>query len=249
MTHSLEGPSHMPWVKLDDHFDEHPKIARLDDHALALFVCGLAYCNRNLTDGFIPSQVGLGQLRFCDGNTTPAIRQLETVGMWEKKDGGWQVHDFPEYQPSREAVLKERATDAGRKAESRRTKRRTPGDVRNDVREMSGPDKHRTPAGTEAGHVPIGVSASEDVRPGQTPDNGRSPGCPVPGPLTNVVNPAGMAIPAAWLPGRAPAREGTDPQLLRDHLELIARDRASRQASQPISNSSDDDDGNHVERG
>jgi hypothetical protein len=98
----------MTWVKLDDAFAEHPKIARLSDSALALFVVGLAYCNRNLTDGFIPRQVGIGQLRYCDGNTVPPIRELERGGVWEAVPGGWQVHDFDHYQPSRESVLAER---------------------------------------------------------------------------------------------------------------------------------------------
>jgi hypothetical protein len=106
----------MPWVRLDDHIDENPKIASLDDHAFALFVCGLAYCNRNLTDGFIPNQVGLGGLRFCDGNTTPAIRQLEESGMWIEVVGGWKVHDYHKYQPRRSAVLRERRETAKRVA-------------------------------------------------------------------------------------------------------------------------------------
>lgn len=108
----------MAWVKLDDHFDEHPKIARLDNDALALFVCGLAYCNRNLTDGFIPFQVGRGQLRYCNGGTDKAIDQLETVGCWEPRDGGWYVHDYDDYQMSREQVLAERERGKSRAAKS-----------------------------------------------------------------------------------------------------------------------------------
>jgi hypothetical protein len=98
----------LAWVRLDDHFSEHPKIASLSDPALALWVTGLAYCNRNLTDGFIPKAVGIGQLRWCEGNTAPAIAELETAGLWDAVEGGWQVHDFDEFQPSREQVEAER---------------------------------------------------------------------------------------------------------------------------------------------
>lgn len=97
----------MTWVRLDDRFPEHPKIAQLDDHALALFVTGLAYCNRNLTDGYIPVRVGFGQLRDCDGNPVPAIRQLEAVGLWEATEGGWWVHDYEDYQPTRADIQRE----------------------------------------------------------------------------------------------------------------------------------------------
>jgi hypothetical protein len=99
----------MVWVKLDDHIDQHPKIAALDDHAFALFVCGLAYCNRNETDGFIPNMVGLGQLRYCDGNPVPSIRQLERGGLWVQVAGGWQVHDYAQYQPTKQQIEEERA--------------------------------------------------------------------------------------------------------------------------------------------
>lgn len=106
----------MVWVKLDDAIGEHPKIAGISDSAFALFVTGLAYCNRNLTDGFIPSPVGFGQLRYCDGNAVPSIRELEEVGLWHPKRGGWMVHDFAEYQPTKAAVLaeKEAKSRAGR---------------------------------------------------------------------------------------------------------------------------------------
>jgi len=96
------------WVKLDDGVGEHPKIVALTDSAFALWVMGLAYCNRNLTDGFIPERVGHGQLRYCDGNPTPFVRELVDSGLWEPILGGFAVHDFTEYQPSKAQVLAER---------------------------------------------------------------------------------------------------------------------------------------------
>jgi hypothetical protein len=101
----------MTWVKLDDHFDEHPKIAALSDTALALWVASLAYCNRNLTDGFIPFAIGHGKLRYCDGNPVPSIHELEQSGLWEEDEirRGWIIHDYGEYQPTKEDVLAERA--------------------------------------------------------------------------------------------------------------------------------------------
>lgn len=94
---------------MDDHFDEHPKIASLSDSAFSLWVSSLAYSNRNLTDGFIPSLVGLGKLRFCGGNTVPTIRELEAAGLWEPCEGGWRIHDYLDFQPSKQEVLEERA--------------------------------------------------------------------------------------------------------------------------------------------
>lgn len=106
----------MVWVRLDDEFSENPKIAQLSDSALALWVVGLAYCNRNLTDGFIPAQVGMGQLRYCDGHAEQVIAELVAGGFWVREDGGWTVHDYFDYQPSREDVeaLREARREAGR---------------------------------------------------------------------------------------------------------------------------------------
>lgn len=109
----------MPWVRISDDIDEHPKTANLSDSAFALFVASLAYCNRNLTDGFVPHAVGLGKLRYCEGNTVPVIHELENAGLWEVSPGGWKVHDYHDYQPSRATVLKKRENTRKRVARHR----------------------------------------------------------------------------------------------------------------------------------
>ena len=45
----------MAWVKLDDHFAEHPKVVQAGPVAGFLFVAALCYANRHLTNGFIPA--------------------------------------------------------------------------------------------------------------------------------------------------------------------------------------------------
>lgn len=97
----------MVWVRLEDDIDEHPKLASVDDHAFAVYVCGLAYCNRNLTDGFIPSSIAM-RLR-TSARPKVAITALINARLWEPVDGGWRVHDFLHYQPSRQTVEAERS--------------------------------------------------------------------------------------------------------------------------------------------
>jgi hypothetical protein len=111
----------MTWVRLDDGIGENPKIAAISDSAFALYVTSIAYANRNLTDGFIPRSVGNGQLRYCDGRAAETAAELERTGLWEAKPGGWLIHDYHEYQPSKQAVLelrgkKRRAGHLGGKA-------------------------------------------------------------------------------------------------------------------------------------
>lgn len=99
----------MTWVKLDDHFPDHPKLQALGDDydaGLSLEVRGLCYCAANLTDGFIPLR------KFSNEQTT--IDRLVAVGLWEPVDGGYRVHDYLEYNPSRAKVEAERATTRDR---------------------------------------------------------------------------------------------------------------------------------------
>jgi hypothetical protein len=43
------------WVRLDDQFADHPKVTTAGPLAGWLYVCGLLYAARYLTDGFIPT--------------------------------------------------------------------------------------------------------------------------------------------------------------------------------------------------
>lgn len=96
----------MAWVKLDDQFPDHPKVVEAGPTAAWLYICGLSYSARYLTDGFIPS----GQVRrLADIRSADAVAvQLERVGLWESVDGGYLIHDYHLYQPSADQVKRER---------------------------------------------------------------------------------------------------------------------------------------------
>lgn len=105
----------MSWVKLDDNFPDHAKILAAGAAAGWLWVCGLAYCNRQKRrDGFIPA----AKVRTL--YPMPAAKKcaenLEKVGLWERIEGGYRVHDYHDYQPTQEQVdaLKAVRSRAGR---------------------------------------------------------------------------------------------------------------------------------------
>lgn len=102
----------MAWVRLEDGFMEHPKVIKAGPAAAWLFICGLGYANRNLTDGFIPSAVvpRLADLKGC----ATLARRLVDVRLWERADGGYQVHDYLAYQPSAARLKEERERSAAR---------------------------------------------------------------------------------------------------------------------------------------
>src|SRR5690606_35902458 len=94
------GAGGMSWVRIDDHFPDHPKIAMLGSLGPVagwLHVAALCYCARYLTDGFIPA----GQvMRLADFGprvrATDLAERLVAVGLWDHRDGGYSIHDYLE---------------------------------------------------------------------------------------------------------------------------------------------------------
>jgi hypothetical protein len=109
------------WVRLDDEFPKHPKIAEVGPLGLAMQVAGLCYCNHYLTDGYVPRAVaatlldleGIGIFTGTytgeDAHWKLVAECLVIAGVWDEVEGGYEIHDYDEYQPSREQVLEERA--------------------------------------------------------------------------------------------------------------------------------------------
>lgn len=109
----------MPWFKIDDGFWSHPKILELSDAAVALWVRAGSYCAGHLTDGVVKRST----LRML-GADRDAATELVLAGLWDtNSDGVWSFHDWEDYQPTREEVLKDRAAAAERKRVSRERSR------------------------------------------------------------------------------------------------------------------------------
>lgn len=163
----------MTWLRLDDQIADHPKFITAGPQAAWLWLCGLAYASRYLTDGFVPS-VQVARLGSVKGALKLAER-LVAVGLWERAEGGFLIHDYHDYQPSAQQIKD------GREAARRRKKG---GPVR--------PDSGRNPAGIRpesgvplararvgAGPVPSGELRSptpSHSRPKKTTPERESPG-------------------------------------------------------------------------
>jgi hypothetical protein len=102
------------WIKLDDNFCDHPKVTEAGPAAAWLYVAGLTFCSRFLTDGFIPeAQIA----RLTSQRNPKGLRDiLVKVGLWDEADGGVQVHNYTQWQSSSEHVLGERAKAKLRRA-------------------------------------------------------------------------------------------------------------------------------------
>ncbi|WP_405561891.1 hypothetical protein [Streptomyces sp. NBC_01180] len=102
----------MPWVRLDDRFPSHRKVALLSDRAFRLHITALCWSSENLTEGKILD----AELRVIAHirNTKAAAKELEERGLWDRVEGGWELHDFLEYNPDKAKVQADRDSNAAR---------------------------------------------------------------------------------------------------------------------------------------
>ena len=97
----------MGWLRLDDRFPDNPKVEMLTDRAFRLHIRGLCYCSEHLTDGGVPRTVAR---RW---GSPKHFLELIASRIWEDgTDGRYHIHDYLEYNPSREQVLARRATQS-----------------------------------------------------------------------------------------------------------------------------------------
>ena len=94
----------MPWARLDESAMDHPKVSALADGAFRLWVQGLVYCQRFLTDGYISDVALRGQRAYSPKRKA----ELLTVGLWEQSETGVRVHDYLDWNESREHVSEAR---------------------------------------------------------------------------------------------------------------------------------------------
>lgn len=169
----------MPWVRFDDQFPIHRKVDGLSDAAYRLHTSAIFWSARNLTDGFVSRE-------DLDGVTarvrTPARFAAECVrrGVWhdarqdcpsEKCPGpvdndGWMIHDYWQYQPTKEQVTREREAAARRQAKWRAARNGRSNGVTNAVSSLSPPRPERKRGGQAA---PVSARASPDGPGGHAP--------------------------------------------------------------------------------
>jgi hypothetical protein len=103
----------LPWVRLDTALPRNSKVvavlAERDGHRAAfLYICSLAYCGEQGSDGYIPK----GVLPLIHGRPKDAAL-LVRHRLWHEENGGigWFVNGWAEFQPS-SAETQERARKA-----------------------------------------------------------------------------------------------------------------------------------------
>lgn len=99
----------LTWSRLDATIATNHKTLTLlsmrgGDHAILVYLFSHGYCIAQGTDGFIPA-AAIGTFH---GSQKDAAMLVE-VGFWDVVPGGWEVHDWRDYQPSSEETEKRSA--------------------------------------------------------------------------------------------------------------------------------------------
>lgn len=83
------------WARIDDQVPDSRKFRKIHPSAAWLWVCGICYCNKYLTDGFIPADEAetLSQnMSAMEARKYGA--QLVKAKLWDEAEGGFRVHDY-----------------------------------------------------------------------------------------------------------------------------------------------------------
>ncbi|MEW6223234.1 MAG: hypothetical protein AB1627_01255 [Chloroflexota bacterium] len=131
----------MPWGRLDDGLYDHPKLDALGRDRLAgvgLWALAISWCNRRLTDGVVPAD----RIRLLGGTAAIADRLVE-VGLFDRCEDGYRVHDFLAFNDSAETVMARRQAAAERQRKHRSSQVESQPQSRGESREKSQRDSTR----------------------------------------------------------------------------------------------------------
>jgi hypothetical protein len=109
------------WARFDDGYSDHPKILAAGPMAELLDMRAIIWCARLETDGAVPREA-LHRIGHDLPQPTKLAARLVRVGRWEKRDDGWEIVDFLDYNPSRSDLEKRRAGARDRMRRARSAK-------------------------------------------------------------------------------------------------------------------------------
>lgn len=167
--------------QVDPDFYDHPKTTGMSDSAFSLWVRAGSFSAAKTTDGFVSEDVLVYTLR----SSVEVAEELVGRGLWRRRKGGFQFHQWHVRNLTRERVEADRETDRERKRRERSGKKpkgsssggvtENAGDVSEDGAtsgssqlgtQVVRPDTDRTPTGIQPDserNPPVSVSVSLSV--------------------------------------------------------------------------------------
>jgi hypothetical protein len=122
---SSSGERLMPYALLDDNWPNNGKVQRLSKDAKLLYVAGLCFCSRNLTDGVLTAKSVKIVLLEIDAKPRH-VNELFEQGLWDRAADGYLVHDYTDVNKPAEEIkqrrkeISEARREAGKKGAAAR---------------------------------------------------------------------------------------------------------------------------------
>jgi hypothetical protein len=184
----------VPWVRIDEEFPQHPKVVQVGPLGVALQVAGLCYANKHLTDGFVPHGAvrmlldfnGLGEdigekvEHWCEVGAFNVAERLVEAGLWDEVEGGYRIHDYHDYQPTRDQVEADQAVV--HKAKVAGGKARAAAARRDKGKFVSAGEAAGLGAGEKGFAKPQVTTSTTSSPPAEAPAADQQPTSTVPGP-------------------------------------------------------------------
>lgn len=199
----------MPWFAVDDGFFSHPKVRKVGNAAAGLFCRLGAYSARHTTDGMIDGITARAMGTAAQLAKLTAVGMLHTAGhdcshdkCQQPAPGDYFMHDFLDYNRSREQVTAAREAGRKRQQRGRDTQKAGPGSSKPNLTRGSGdtPPEVQVNSGWASGDTPPEV-LFDDTFAGQGDESRRytlEGATPVPSqPLPSPAFPNGNARAAA----------------------------------------------------
>ncbi len=91
----------MSYVKVETSVPRQQKFLAVGPAAAWLWLCGVAYCQDGLTDGFIPREAinSLGVPK-----PLPLVSRLVQARLWHEEADGWRIHKYLDHNNSAEHI-------------------------------------------------------------------------------------------------------------------------------------------------
>lgn len=106
----------MAWVKIDDQAPRNEKLLRAGPAAAWMWLCGIAHGQAQMTEGFI-ADISLSTIGVTGADRSRKLADvLVRCGLFDRVDGGYQVHDYLEHNETREEALARKVTLGAKRA-------------------------------------------------------------------------------------------------------------------------------------
>lgn len=110
----------MAWVRIDDQAPRNAKLLKAGPAAAWMWVCGIAHCQSHLSEGFI-AEIAIPMIGVKGHERSHKLAAaLVTCGLFERVDGGYMVHDYLDFNETKEqAIARKTSSHAAKVAAGR----------------------------------------------------------------------------------------------------------------------------------